>query len=264
MTTYERRAEEWFSDPVRVPGYVAAHSGSSPESFIFNRRIELVLSELAGHPGGTLIDIGCGPGMLLAALGASRPGDFEALGVDISPPMVEEASRRLSSASGARVLVGRAEELPLPDEVADIALAMGILELADPHRVLAEAARVLRPGGLAVVSMVNPSAPARIWAQRVYEPLRRRRGWGWVDGWDPAEIPMSEPDLVRTLHLHGLRPVRVRHFVFDPVWPPLDRRLPGLRGSAMRRLEPLGGGPLRRLGSYYLIVARREGRDTPV
>ncbi|MGI9538881.1 MAG: class I SAM-dependent methyltransferase [Miltoncostaeaceae bacterium] len=256
-TTYEQRAEEWFSDPVRVPGYVAAHVGSSPESYIFNRRIELVLQELADHRGGTLVDMGCGPGMLLAALGRSRPGDFETLGIDISPSMVEEATRQVAEHREARALVGRAEELPLPDGVADVVLALGILELADPHRVLAEAARVLRPDGTAVLSMVSPSSPARLWDQRVYEPLRRRRGWAWVDGWDPAEIPWSEPDLMRTLHLHGLRPLRVRHFVYDPVWSPFDRRLPGFRARAMRRLEWLAGTPLRRLGSYFLVRARK-------
>lgn len=256
-TTYEQRAEEWFSDPVRVPGYVAAHTGSSPESFVFNRRIELVLQELATLDGGTLVDLGCGPGMFLAALGRSRPGAFETLGIDISPAMVDEAARQVAGYPEARVLVGRAEELPLPDSVADVVLALGVLELADPHRVLSEASRVLRPGGLAVMSMVNPASPARVWAQHVYEPLRRRRGWAWVDGWDPAEIPWSEPDLVRTLHLHGLRPQRVRHFVFDAVWPPFDRRLPGLRVAAMRRLERLAGSPLRRLGSYYLVGARK-------
>lgn len=256
-TTYEQRAEEWFSDPVRVPGYVAAHTGSSPAAYIFNRRIELVLQELAGLPGGTLVDLGCGPGMLLAALGRSRPGAFETLGIDISPPMVEEAARQVGEHPEARALVGRAEELPLPDSVADVVLALGILELADPHRVLSEASRVLKPGGLAVMSMVNPASLARVWAQRVYEPLRRRRGWAWVDEWDPAEIPWSEPDLVRTLHLHGLVPDGVRYFVFDPVPPPFDRRLPGARAAAMRRLEWLGGTALGRLGSYFLVRARK-------
>ncbi len=98
-----------------------------------------------------LLDIGTGTGRLLELLG-SRVSD--GLGVDASKSMLALARARLSRAGlgHCAVRLGDMYRLPLADAAVDVALLHMVLHHAEePAAVLAEAGRVLRPGGLLVV-----------------------------------------------------------------------------------------------------------------
>src|SRR5438128_11973897 len=90
--------------------------------------------------GTRLLDVACGPGYAAAAaLGAI------AIGVDFSSEMVEEARNRFP---GIEFKEGDAEQLSFADSSFDaVVLNFGMLHLARPEQALAEAHRVLRPGG---------------------------------------------------------------------------------------------------------------------
>ena len=101
-------------------------------------------------PGQAVLDLGSGPGMdsLLAARRVGPTG--KVVGVDLCPEMVEKA-RRNADLLGLRnvefVLAG-IEKVPLPDGSVDVVISNGVFNLCpDKPRVLAEAFRVLRPGG---------------------------------------------------------------------------------------------------------------------
>jgi SAM-dependent methyltransferase len=101
------------------------------------------------RPGERVLDVGCGGGLdaLVAAMAVGPRG--EAVGVDMTPEMVERA-REAASASGLRVrfLQAEAEALPLAGASFDAVLSNGCLNLSPRKpQVLAEAFRVLRPGG---------------------------------------------------------------------------------------------------------------------
>jgi SAM-dependent methyltransferase len=97
-------------------------------------------------PTTRLLDVGCGTGELLAA--AAARGAAPA-GADVAPGMVSRARR---AAPGADVRLADAEDLPWPDGAFDVVAAVNVLHLADdPAAALAEAARVLAPGGLLAV-----------------------------------------------------------------------------------------------------------------
>lgn len=102
-------------------------------------------------PGDTVLDIGCGAGMdlLLAARRAGSSG--KAIGVDMTPSMLELAKRGAIKAGlweTVEVRRGMAEELPVESETVDVVISNGVLNLSpDKDRAFREVFRVLRPGG---------------------------------------------------------------------------------------------------------------------
>jgi len=100
--------------------------------------------------GEVVLDLGCGGGIdtLLAAAAVGPEG--KAIGLDMTPEMVERARAHAAemSLANVEVLQGLMEELPLPDSSVDVIVSNGVLNLSTrKSRVLAEALRVLKPGG---------------------------------------------------------------------------------------------------------------------
>lgn len=99
---------------------------------------EPLLDALSLSPTSRVLDVGAGDGQLLRAL-RGRAHRGELFGIDPEP--------------GQGVGRGVAESLPFPDASFDAVLFVRVLaHLADPARALAEARRVLRPGGRLVVA----------------------------------------------------------------------------------------------------------------
>ena len=103
------------------------------------------------EPGETILDVGCGAGMDLL-LGARLTGPTgRAIGVDMTPAMIERAKRAALKAGlweNIEVRRGMAEELPVDSDSIDVVISNGVLNLsADKHRSFGEVYRVLRPGG---------------------------------------------------------------------------------------------------------------------
>jgi ubiquinone/menaquinone biosynthesis C-methylase UbiE len=116
---------------------------------------ERFLSALDLRPGHTVIDIGCGPGTDLSRLADAVTVTGRVIGIDRDPRMRAEAARRLAGRPQAGIRDGDAHHLPLADASADRARTDRVLQhLADPARAVAEARRLLRPGG--VLGMAEP------------------------------------------------------------------------------------------------------------
>ena len=104
--------------------------------------VEPMLDAVEARAGGRLLDICCGPGY---GAGAAAARGLSAVGIDISRAMVEEARRRFPAADFRE---GDAESLDFPADAFDAAIcAFGLLHVPDAPGALAEAFRVLRPGG---------------------------------------------------------------------------------------------------------------------
>lgn len=111
---------------------------------------------LDGVPPGDAVDVACGTGRLAAVLDARG---HRVVGVDASEAMLDVARRRLPSHAFLR---GEMRALPLPDAAVDVVTnGLALTHEADLGRAFAELARVLRPGGVAVVSDVHPELVAR-------------------------------------------------------------------------------------------------------
>ncbi|MCO1655032.1 class I SAM-dependent methyltransferase [Pseudonocardia humida] len=107
------------------------------------------------EPGQRVLDIGCGTGNLLLALGARRP-DLDLAGIDPDPKALARATRKARRAGVAvRFDRGFADTLPYPDGSVDRVFSSLMLHHLDPpvkDATLAEVRRVLRPGGALVLA----------------------------------------------------------------------------------------------------------------
>jgi SAM-dependent methyltransferase len=104
--------------------------------------IEPLLDAAGVQTGTELLDVGTGPGFVAAA--AVRRG-ATVTGIDVADSMVELAQARVPTGRFRR---GSAEDLPVPDGSFDAVVGnFVILHLGHPDRGVAEARRVLRPGG---------------------------------------------------------------------------------------------------------------------
>lgn len=106
-------------------------------------------------PGGDVLEIGCGAGMGLAYL-ATRTRSV--VGCDVTDELVAEARSHLP---GVDIVVADATSLPFPDAQFDAALLLEMLYyVQDQDLAVAEAFRVVRPGGAVMVCAPNPDRPA--------------------------------------------------------------------------------------------------------
>jgi len=156
----------------------------------------------APTPGSLLVDIGCGAGVLaphVAHLG------YRHLGVDVVPGSAELARNR-----GITVVLGDARSIPLRDGCADVVVAGEVLEhVPDLDRVVAEATRILRPGGTLVIDTIA----ATWWGRFTSITIGERMPAGPPARLHDADLFVDRSHLVAAcarhgvaLSLNGLRP----------------------------------------------------------
>lgn len=176
-----------------------------------DRRVDSVL---VGCCDGPTVDLGCGPGRLVATL--CRRGVI-ALGVDISPAAIA-VTRHRGAPAVPRDVFG-----PLPGDgrwhyalLADGNIGIG----GDPQRILRRVARLLRPDGVAIVEFAAPGTGIRV--QDIRLETRARTG-DWFP-WAEAAIDHAAALAAETgFELLGTADVSDRHIAW-------------LRGPAVTRL----------------------------
>ena len=133
--------------------------------------------EIAGLRGSRVLDVGCGPGTVLGQL--ARAFDVTAVGVDVSPRMIEVARREVPEAS---FHVASAEALPLADETFDAVIMRMVVHHLDRPRTFPEIRRVLRPSGRLAITTTDPEGFESFWMKPYFPSYVRIEQARFPDG----------------------------------------------------------------------------------
>jgi SAM-dependent methyltransferase len=203
--------------------------------------------------GERVLDLCCGTGRL----GALLPGAAAVVGIDISTVALGLAAARHSADARCAFAGMEAAALGFPDASFDRVLFVDAVEhVRDPPKVLAEAARVLRPGGRLMLTVANRDG--------LNQRLSRKLGTGqFVTNYQHIH-EFSWPETQSMLAGVGLRPERADGIFLYPYWgvPGVDdavRHLTDDDPEIVAAMLDLG----RRAGPDYAyafaVLARREG-----
>lgn len=151
------------------------------------------LHRLALQPGERVLDVGAGPGFLVAEMAKQVGPDGHVTGLDISDSMVALAQRRCAYepiASRTTIVKGDATALPFPDASFDVGISTQVYEyVVDITGALAELHRVLRLGGRALILDTD-------WDSVVWHAHDRARMQRILAAWNER---FADPYLPRTL-----------------------------------------------------------------
>jgi 2-polyprenyl-6-hydroxyphenyl methylase/3-demethylubiquinone-9 3-methyltransferase len=149
---YDDLAGEWWR-----PG--------SPLSMLYwLARARARLIPPAERPGAVLVDLGCGGGLLAPHVAGKG---YVHIGVDLIVSGLEQ-----SAAHGVAPVLADVRHLPFADGSVDVVSAGELLEhVPDVPRVVAEACRILRPGGWLVLDTIADTALSRLVAVRLAEAV---------------------------------------------------------------------------------------------
>ncbi len=197
-----------LSRPIRIPHEPDREGSQDAEAsgaydqvslwpiYAFERHI-IVRALVNEDPSGTLLDVGCGPGHLTAALSRKFP-DAASVGLDVNGHMLALARRRFRSVTGLGFVRGDAERLPFADSSIDtIVSSLSLHHWKDAGAALKEIGRVLTPGGRVVLFDLRRDCPKWVYlvfvvGQAVFLPAAIRRTNGAVGSiwasWTAAEL----------------------------------------------------------------------------
>mmetsp|Transcript_36276 Transcript_36276/g.54745 ORF Transcript_36276/g.54745 Transcript_36276/m.54745 type:complete len:324 (-) Transcript_36276:337-1308(-) len=150
-----------------------------------------ILKLLQPQVGERILDVGCGPGFLMADLSSAVGPQGHVEGCDLSGAMIERAAVRLQGCDNTRVTIAGAEILPYPDSSFDaVVISQVLLYVESVPQALAEAHRVLKPNGRLVICdtdwsglVVNTKDQRRF--QRIYDACMKT----FQDPYIPRQLP---------------------------------------------------------------------------
>lgn len=249
------------------------YSQADVQGHVYRRRMELAVrwadeAELA--PGAPVLDVGCGAGLVSIELARH---ELAVTGVDSSAEMVELLVQRAAAehlSASVRVRQADVHELPFNPGEFELVIGLGVLPwLHEPVGAVREMARVLAPGGWAILTadnrsrlnlLVEPRESPLLTPLRIaYRALKRDLGTQSREGAPSYRHLPREVD--RMLISAGLSPVRratVGYGPFTFMGRPLLGAPAAFRLHDRLELASRTRPSLRRTGWHYVVAARKN------
>jgi ubiquinone/menaquinone biosynthesis C-methylase UbiE len=189
-------------------------------SYAFQIEQRALLQSLESVDGRMVLDAGCGTARFSDVL--IRNG-ARVVGLDVDNAMLSIAAER----TNARLILGDALSLPFRDRAFDVAVAVTVCEfVGQPGRVVAELARVVRPGGRLAVGALNRSSPWGLaHARRFRRPPWQGARFLTLQELRTVGAALGRARITSALYLPGALPGRTR---IGPVVESLGRLVPRL------------------------------------
>jgi phosphatidylethanolamine/phosphatidyl-N-methylethanolamine N-methyltransferase len=144
---------------------------------VFYPRIAAVIRSLNIEPGARVLELGVGTGLSLDAY----PPHCQVTGIDLAPDMLERAQDKVNRNGWRHITLqqGDALDLKFPDDSFDYVMAFHVVSVVpDPQRMMAEAQRVCRPGGvITIINHFRSPRPAIARIVQTFHPIYRLLGW---------------------------------------------------------------------------------------
>lgn len=213
------------------------------------RRAQLFVEHGRLAAGVRALELGCGTGVFLERVAASGA---RLRGLDLSQELLARARARLAGRANVRLDCGNAEQMPYADASFDVVYGSSVLHHLHLEAALAEALRVLRPGGRVVFAEPNILNPQ---VALMFKLGLTKRYFGV----SPDEMAFSRFRARRALVAVGYVEPEVRPFDF--LHPATPAALIGLVSGVGRALEAV---PLaREITGSFLVLGRKPGGPPP-
>jgi phosphatidylethanolamine/phosphatidyl-N-methylethanolamine N-methyltransferase len=144
---------------------------------VFYPRIAMVIRSLQIEPGARVLELGVGTGLSLDAY----PSHCHVTGIDLAPDMLERAQDKVNRNAWRHITLEQGDALSLcfADDSFDYVTAFHVVSVVpDPKRMMAEAQRVCRPGGIiTIINHFRSPHPTLARLAQVIDPVTRWLGW---------------------------------------------------------------------------------------
>ena len=159
------------------------------------RRRQASFDALKPGPGETILDIGCGNGLLTAELARAVGPTGRIIGIDPSKDMLAAGKDRCRDYTCVELQNGVANSLPVDDGVADKAVSVQVFEyIEDVPGAVIDAMRCLKPGGRLVISDLHFGS--LIWFSDDPDRMSKLRA-SWDQHFVSGDLPQRLPALLR-------------------------------------------------------------------
>ena len=237
--------------------YGSKYEGVSVPAHSFRIRRQRVYEMLEGVEGKVL-DIGCGPGIMVAWLLSNK---LEVYGIDIAEDMIDVCQELFGDKTGAHFSVGAIERLPFDDNFFDAVVCMGVMEyLDDDSAAIAELARVTKSGGSIIITLPSAFSPWRLWGIQIYHRVAKvvRAMIRRPSSYTVIHRSYREGAYKSILQSYSLVPEQVVYYDFQLFPHPLDRFLSAPAVWLAQKLEGLYQGKLRWLATGFIVKATKN------
>ena len=254
--TQKKNVKQIFSD--RSETYSDEYYLNSVTAYSFRIRQKRVIEYLDNLNGKKILDIGCGPGIMVDYM---IEKNFEYHGVDISEKMIDVCNKKYSNIESVKFSIGAIEAIKYPDNFFDIVIVMGVVEYVDKDlNAIKELARVVKPQGTVIITLPNKYSPFRIWHRIIYSRLADIKNKIFLKNNIKEKIihrEYSEKSYCDLLEQNSLSVNDVVYYNLNIILSPFEKIFPVLAVTITKKVELLYKSIFRLIGTGFIVRCKK-------